>query len=409
MKSLSKRRCRATFISVVVKLTLCPSLVVARFEAFDPAERHRIRETSAFHEAASEIVEQRELHHRKGRYYEFLNDDSRNHSASSLSDVWLCLACALGWTLWLVNLRQTQQPLVFEKRDSRKVMGHVLQVTLGEDNLGTGIPVYHAVVDYVVSDNETGKEPLQIRKCFTSKKLLDEGFANVEILVLSDDPTTAILLEDFYEQKKEQEAQSPPSGAYLVLIHLVAFILIGGSIFGGVLVILRLNKRLYGWISLGVGIVLLYPAALMLYEVISFLYGIAGPLGDRPGIIIHGERFYCSKKCGFTDALDMFDGDEDGKLNKIPRGALELSQLQVPSMDQQSTSNREVSTPQRLFPNGKWITNHQCSLFFRCIQLLLLTWRSPTSAIHIKLAAGSVTLTSIYRGEDPGPAQVFPP
>ena len=57
-------------------------------------------------------------------------------------------------------------------------MGHVLQVTLGEDNLGTGIPVYHAVVDYVVEGDVDG-EPLQIRKVFSTKKLLEEGKENL--------------------------------------------------------------------------------------------------------------------------------------------------------------------------------------------------------------------------------------
>jgi hypothetical protein len=385
----SRRRCKATTITslLAVFLILVASAlaVAARNNKGEsrrpPGSRHEQQEAGTFlHGGATSYGREthRELGHHESRYYQFLNDDVQSTlPPSTLSDVWLCLACALGWTLWLVNLRQAQQPLLFEQRDSRKVMGHVLQISLGEDNLGTGIPVYHAIVDYVVDDEATDEEPLQIRKRFTSKKLLEEGFANVEILVLSDDPTTAILLEDFYEQKKERETQNPPSTAYIFLIHFVAFILIGGSVFGGVLVILRLEERLYGWVWLGVGIVLLYPAAVMLYTLISFLYSLAGPLSDRPGVIIHGKRFYCSKKCGALEALDIFDGEDDSKPTKNFWGALELSQLQIPSMEQQSTTNREVSTPQRLFPNGTWI---QSNRFRRSCTIQRLTQHSlPTS------------------------------
>jgi hypothetical protein len=356
MKALSKRHRTAVYMSLAALLTHTSSPVEARTESrLATGGRSRNRETGTFHRSASDNnSKQRGLHHHKNQYYAFLNDDEHiKGSASTLSDVGLCLACALGWALWLVNLRQAQQPLVFEQRDSRTVMGHVLQVTLGEDSLGTGIPVYHAVVDYVVTDGATNHEPLQIRKCFTTKNLLEEGFANVQILVLSDDPTRAILLEDFYEQKKERESQRPPGAAFLVLIHLVAFILIGCSIFGGVLVILRLEERLYGWISLGIGIVFLYPAALMLYRAIAFLYSLAGPLSDRPGIIIHGKQHHCSKKCGSLDVLDMLDGCDDGKPSKLPQGALELPQLQVPSTDQPRANNQEIVKPENLFPNGR--------------------------------------------------------
>ena len=96
---------------------------------------------------------QRQVNQRssQSRYYEFLDDDTRpRKKPTSLSDVWLCLACALGWTIWLVSTQQPVQQLIFEERDSSKAMGHVLQVNLGNDTLGTGIPVYYALVDYVV-------------------------------------------------------------------------------------------------------------------------------------------------------------------------------------------------------------------------------------------------------------------
>ena len=254
---------------------------------------------------------------------------------------------------------QPNDRLLFETRDSQKVMGHVLQLTLGEDNLGTGIPVYHAVVDYVVEGDVDG-EPLQIRKVFSTNRLLEEGFANVEVLVLTDDPTTAILMEDFLEQKKDQEAHArdAPSIAYLVMIYLVAAVLIGTSIVGSVLVILRMKAPLFGWISLGIGVVLMYPTALWLTNSLSYLCSMAGPLHERPGSIIHGHRYTCSgKRCGaMLDPSEIFGDDEKHSNNNSK--TLELADLNVPPLDNNNKNTdgkkmiMEAPTPQNLFPNA---------------------------------------------------------
>jgi hypothetical protein len=65
-------------------------------------------------------------HHHKSRYYEFLDDDSSKKKKTNLSDVWLCLACALGWSVWLISTQQPNQQLLFEQQDCEKVMGHVV-------------------------------------------------------------------------------------------------------------------------------------------------------------------------------------------------------------------------------------------------------------------------------------------
>ena len=153
---------------------------------------------------------------------------SKDSSYAAVSDVWLCLACALGWSVWLVSTwYQQPDPLVFDGSESTTVMGHVLQVTLGEASDGTGIPVYHALVDYVVErkalleegeeeDVTTVEDPLQVRKCFATRKLLEEGFANVQVLVLKEDPTTSILYEDYLLDKRDWERQIQE----LSLIHI---------------------------------------------------------------------------------------------------------------------------------------------------------------------------------------------
>lgn len=284
----------------------------------------------------------------KRNYYQFLDDDvSRGNT--SLIDVWLSISCALGWTIYFVSTRQPPQLLIFEQRDSSKAMGHVLQVSLGEDNLGTGIPVYNALVDYVV-EGDSDEEHIQVRKVFTSKTFLEEGFANVEVLYLTDDPTTAILMEDFFDRKKEREYQAPPSPAYFALIYSVAAILIGTSIFGAILAIHRLDDdlELLGWISLAVGVLFLYPSAVLIAKVFAYVYNLAS-LSDRPGVIMSGKRLYSwTNQCHGVNPFELLNNndDDDIGIKEKDRKSVELSTLQMPTTKQRKA-------PQKLlFPNA---------------------------------------------------------
>jgi len=293
---------------------------------------------------------------RKSRYYEFLDGNNRSNSTpTTLSDVWLCLACALGWSIWLVSTRQPPHQLIFEQQDSSKAMGHVLQVSLGEDILGTGIPVYYALVDYVI-EGDTDEEHIQVRKVFTCKKLVEEGFANVEVLYLTDDPTTAILMDDLLDQKKERESQSPPSTAYFAVIYFVSIVLIGISIFGGVRMASRLENPFYGWISLAAGILMLYPAAKLLYQAVTYLYSLAGPLTERPGVIVHGKRLYWAKQChGTLNPLEILGATNSDQIKESGQVSVELSELRVPSIERhkKGRSMNAVTKPKvLLFPNA---------------------------------------------------------
>lgn len=225
--------------------------------------------------------------------------------------------------------------------------------------------MYHAIVDFVVENDDIDGEPVQVRKCFSTKKLLEEGFANVQVVVLYDDPTMAILMEDFLAQKKEQATQGPPSVALMVLTYAIAAILVSASVFGAILVILRLppESKVYGWVSLGVGGVLLYPAAYFLYSIFCYVYTLAGPLSERPGVIINGKRLSCTNRCHANlDPRDVFELNE--KSSGRGEGgehsqALEMSALQVPSIDDDNSLTgdridpKSVSTPKTLlYPNA---------------------------------------------------------
>jgi hypothetical protein len=127
-----------------------------------------------------------------------------NNNFATLSDVWLCMACALGWAVWFVSSTRPEHSelLRYQTESSHRVIGHVLQVSVGHDPDGTGIPMYNAVIDYVVQgtadDDDVKKPMIQVRKCFQTRYLLQEGFANIELLVLAQDPTISVLLDDYY-------------------------------------------------------------------------------------------------------------------------------------------------------------------------------------------------------------------
>jgi hypothetical protein len=86
-----------------------------------------------------------------------------------------------------------------------------LEGALGEDADGTGIPCYHTLVDYVAKLDLVDEGPLEVHKYLSTCKVLDEGFANVQVLVLVEDPTTSII-NYFVTEKKEQckEPQESP-------------------------------------------------------------------------------------------------------------------------------------------------------------------------------------------------------
>ncbi len=322
-------------------------------------------------------------HYKSGSGYKY--EHNRNKHANvytSLSDIWLCLACAVGWTVWLVSAtraKSTVEPSVFEAQESRKIIGNVLQVTLGEDPDGTGIPVYHTLVDYVVESDEVDDEPLQVRKCFATGKLLEEGFANVEVLVLVEDPTTSILMDDFLldQNERTQKQMEPPDMIYTIVVYMIAAVLIITSLVGGLHAYFRLDpeQEFWGKISLGVGTVLIYPLALLLYLILSVGYRWATPLIQRPGIIVHGAHRYWSRKCGGTlnplEVMGTFDGDNyvasasptSGNRRTSPKYKRRTTSLSsVLELSQVTISSNEGSDKKQFVPRSPRYPNAGCGL-----------------------------------------------
>lgn len=173
------------------------------------------------------------------------------YEETDLTDVWMCWLLAVAWAAWMFG-SFVKSELLRYGQDSITVRGNVRMVTLEEASLGTGIPIYKAVIDYMIPaqlcaqyDNpsqyppsgtpypsgypastvgtseptaelnseagdtlNTSRPALQIRKEFETMHPLQQGFGNVELLVLHHEPTTSILKEDWEQQVIEEMEES---------------------------------------------------------------------------------------------------------------------------------------------------------------------------------------------------------
>lgn len=315
-------------------------------------------------------------------------------SDAELSDLWLCLACALGWTIWLISSRKQSEPArsVYDQEESIQVTGNVLEVTVGEDADGTGIPVYLALIDYVVEyydpdidtvkflpqksnegntnfsegvvlppdTNTTKDNHVQVRKCFYTNRLLEEGFANVKVICLFSDPTTSMLYDDYLQERRQ--LKKPDDAIVLYLVYAIATTLIVTSLYGGYRTIPRLSssQRNLAYGILIVGTILLYPLAKLLYY--SFTIGYR-KVSERKGTIIHGsEKFQCARMaCGVHPIMEEDNADQEASsLNKNSsltqrrhNGKIEnLQGLEMPNLNESSTSEYIPPPPPRQYPNA---------------------------------------------------------
>jgi hypothetical protein len=252
----------------------------------------------------------RRYHYNQGRF------------STNLSDVWLCLLTALGWSVWMISSFQASRHQKNHHRflaaagtgtldaavagtDARFyddsvlfVRGNVRDVLLA-DHGGGVMPIYTAIVDYIIEREDT-HECIQIRKHFDTSQVLEQGFANVELLVLPGEPTQSILKEDFYQQVEEERraakmmedrakrrgigmddenATKPDNDTLGDILEghyckwkrvstCFASLLVLASLAGTVQVVCLIDpdKRWQGWVSFCIGVALLLPLALSIHK-----------------------------------------------------------------------------------------------------------------------------------------------
>lgn len=242
-------------------------------------------------------------------------DEEEEVDHSSLSDIFLCMGIAFGWAIFIVR-SFSKSSMIRYATQGIHVNGHVLESSVDvEGGRITGIPSYRALVDYVY---EFQGNTFQVRKAFETDKLLENGFSNVELLVLPEEPTSGILVKRWETeyQLEQQEEVSRRQMMYVALALGAVFVVL--SIGGAVLAVLRLAEedQTTGWICLGTAIVLLGPLAFLLYRYAKRCL-IATRQSVEDGMILSGNVASLTPnlksgvgKCLAIDPCDALDGLE---------------------------------------------------------------------------------------------------
>jgi len=210
----------------------------------------------------------------------------------------------------------------------------ILIITL----IGTGIPTYHALIDYIITvRREAEQARIQVRKSFQTQHLLQQGFANVELLVLPEEPTSSVLKEDWQREVAAQEqaeediisiggfgdfgdfgvgdmgvvvgggatdgcgtvASTLKDGRKTnlsrvdVIAKRTSLFLSGGlvtaSLIGAVQAVHRIQSerlQFFGWVSVVLGSVLLWPLAMFSLRIVSTCQRLGQFPTEKSGIIL---------------------------------------------------------------------------------------------------------------------------
>ncbi|GAX17985.1 hypothetical protein FisN_18Hh198 [Fistulifera solaris] len=243
---------------------------------------------------------------------------------SHLSDVWLCLAMALGWTVCMLS-SLVRSDLARYQKDSILVRGHVLQVSVEEDAMGSGLPTYRAVIDYMVN-SPVGDNKIQVRKHFATQHLLEQGFANVEILVIPQEPTSSVLKEVFQQQvedqkEDEQEALIRPTFCKRLSMTF-SFILVLVSLGACVQAVVHLDplERWKGWVLLCIGATVLLPTGLFVHRALQVMHRTMELHSENAGIILKGATNTMQNLWdNIDDMLDPQGACEDNAITETIR------------------------------------------------------------------------------------------
>jgi hypothetical protein len=258
---------------------------------------------------------------------------------------------ALGWTVWMLS-SFVRTDIVKYHKGSVLVKGHIRQVSVEDSELG--IPMYRAVIDYMVpslpvasqgnensSSNHSGSnfssfgrlrcngwndtcdttKQVHVRKQFETQQRLEEGFANVELLVLPYEPTHSVLRDD-WEKDWEELAEEQAANAYWRFCKCrrisMAFAgsLVLASVSGAIHVVGHMDpsKQLWGWIAVCISVPLLIPIGIFVHWCLQAIQQLMDLDSEKQGIIIDGvvEQSSTLPDCGnFGDILDPAACDDE--------------------------------------------------------------------------------------------------
>jgi hypothetical protein len=160
---------------------------------------------------------------------------------------------------------------------------------------------------------------IHIRKQFESEQPLEEGFANVELLVLPQEPTVSVIRDD-YEKELQEDQQQYLDGDFFCwkatkckkLSMFLSLSLILGSIAGAIHVVEHLEpaRQIWGWVTVCVGVPLLLPGALFVNWCLQAFQDALDFGSEKQGIIIDDQTAqgpYSPSCGGINDARDTAD------------------------------------------------------------------------------------------------------
>jgi hypothetical protein len=257
--------------------------------------------------------------------------DSNEETQTSLSDVWLCMGIAFWSTIF--STRQLYQVSMSRyAKDGILAFGHVIETNIDPSGGDTpGIPSYHALIDYTY---EHDGKTIQIRKSFTTNSLLEKGFANVRILVLPEDPTSGLLLQDWEARHSREQDEGGENSHMMYLILSLGVVFVVTSIGGAVLAVQRLPVELQteGWICLATTSFLIWPMSFYLNKLwdSSSSYITCQTIEEKntiadAGQLASGSYFWncdehlCAKFCGMSTAETYRVSNKGSGEEKVPR------------------------------------------------------------------------------------------
>ncbi|GKY98931.1 hypothetical protein MPSEU_000848900 [Mayamaea pseudoterrestris] len=309
-----------------------------------------------------------------GRSYRY-NNQRHNYANyyTHISDVFACLAMALGWAVWMLSsvVKSAESELRGKyQTESMIVLGHIRQVSIRDSELG--IPVYSAVIDYMVpvmspimdtvdsldnaqiwaaaincpslisectnqyySNSLAKPHRLHIRKQFESQLPLEEGFSNVELLVLPQEPTYSVIRDDYEKELQEEEQQQQfldeeyclwKASKCRKLSMALSGSLVLGSIAGAIHVVEHLEPmhQGYGWMVVCFGIPLLLPGAIFINWCLQAFQDALDFGSEKQGIIIDDKTAQgpYSPSCGnFSDSARETSDEADIRSEHIAETA----------------------------------------------------------------------------------------
>lgn len=171
----------------------------------------------------------------------------------------------------------------------------------------------HTVLENSIS-NESPQESnnnnnivsqIQIRKNFITQQRLEEGFANVELLVLPEEPTHSVLRDDWEKEMEQSEMDGSlwqrPLCKRVVLS--AAALLVAGSVFAAIMAVTNLDPlfRWQGWLSVCIGVGMLLPSAIFINRILTAFQNSLYPTEQVGVVISGGQADTIGKSASMTD------------------------------------------------------------------------------------------------------------